>query len=415
MKYLIKTFGCRVNQAESFAFEQEFQEVGIRPTSNGEVAEVVVVNGCAVTHKAMKEVRQTLRAVRRDYPRAVLVLAGCPVNFQSLTEIKLPPVDLVVANGDKTKLVEKVLKCLDRKADLPLDWSETTFQANFSGPRALVKIQDGCNQFCTYCLVPYLRRQLISKKPFQVVEEIKELMVKRGTREAVLAGINLDRYQYNLTDLLVKILRETEIERICFGSINVGAFDDRLIPLYVQEFKKNGARTRLARHFHLPLQSGSTRILRRMGRPYKAKEYLDLVLRLKKEIPGVSVTTDLIIGFPGETEADFEASLAAIKKAGFLKVHLFRFSPREGTQAWDRIEEGRWKKVSDHLIKKRFRKARQVAERVGAKERKKLAEFPSWVLWEGEIKPGILTGYTDYFLKKEMSAPGADRPGSIKG
>lgn len=396
MRYLIKTFGCRTNQAESFEIERALQAGGIMPAILGE-PEVVIVNSCAVTGKAFKEVRQCLRAYRRQFPKAKLVLAGCAAEFARLTGEKAEA-DWQVGNGEKAGLAARIKKEFSGGGGQV----GSEFLGNFTGTRALVKIQDGCDQFCAYCIVPYLRRRFTSRPVAAVLKEINWLVENRGTREVTLTGINLEKYEPGLAQLVVAVLAKTRVERVRFGSINVGAFSPELIKLYREEYRRGGTKTRLARHFHIPLQSGSARVLKLMNRPYTLEEYRRLVQRLKKEVPGVAITTDVIVGFSGETAADFEQSLALVKELEFLKVHVFRYSPRKGTLAWQMVKAGQWETVETEEAKRRAAKLWQVAVEVRKKVTVQLEKEKLWVIPEREVAPGVGEGYTDNWLRQKV-------------
>jgi threonylcarbamoyladenosine tRNA methylthiotransferase MtaB len=394
--YFIKTFGCRTNQAESLGIEKNLQAIGFLPVSKDGKPDLVVVNSCVVTKKAEKEVRQLVRSLRRRHPKSFLVVVGCGVNFWRLRREKLAGADLLLSNRQKGRLAKIVSKKLGSRF-VDGEKQPVGFLSSFGSIRTLVRIQGGCDQFCSYCLVPHLRKRLYSKLPEEVVAEVNE-WVSWGAKEVVLTGINLEKYEFNLTALLRKLLTKTKILRIRFGSINVGAISDELLDLYQKEHQEKDVKTRLCRHFHIPLQSGSGRILKKMGRKYTPSEYAQLGAKIKRMIPGASITTDLIVGFPGETEKDFLASVRMIKKVGFLKVHVFRFSPRFGTLSWRMIEGGRWQGVDPRVVRARAKEARRVAGVVRKRELARLGEEKLVVLFDGK-KKRVYEGYSDNFIR----------------
>lgn len=400
MKYLIQTFGCRTNQAESFELEKQLHEAGFRLALGNEEPDVVILNSCAVTLKAVKEVRQSLSGWRRQYSKAKLVLMGCVVNFGRLTE-RFLTADLVIANEEKGRAVELIISQLGSQGRVSFA-DDDRFGSNFSDLRGLVKIQDGCNNFCAYCIVPYLRRSICSVSIEDVVEKTLWLIRNRQAREVNLTGINLELYRPGLVQLLETLLKKTRIERIRFGSINVGAFSDDFFGLYAREYRFRKEKTRLARHFHIPLQSGSDRILRRMNRPYSVSQYLALVEKIRAAIPGVTITTDVIVGFPGETDDDFQATLEVIEKAGFLKVHLFRYSNRPGTLASRMLTERKWQRVSGEEKRMRAKEAAKIAAEVSQRRIELVAKEKYLVIPEAEIEPGVWIGYTDNFLRRKV-------------
>jgi len=399
--YYLKTFGCRVNQAEGLKIEKDLQKIGFFPLTSNQVPDLIVINSCVVTAKAEKEIKQVCRSLKRRYPSSFLVVIGCGPAFWKLKKEDFSIADLLLDNQEKKKLaaiIKKKFSCSSCYYDtVHGSRKRRTFLSNFGLVRALVKIQDGCNQSCSYCLVPYLRTKIKSKPIPLVVKEIKE-WVDKGVKEIVLTGVNLSLYRQEIPEFLEQILKKTKISRIRFGSISVEVMSDRLIELYRREYQKSGIKTRLCRHFHIPLQSGSKKILEKMARKYTPDQFRQLVKKIKKEIPGVTISTDLIVGFPGETEKDFKDSLQLVKELKFIKVHLFRFSKREKTFACRMIEGKKWKPVPLKTVKRRAREAVKLNRAVGQKEVKRLKGEPLSVLFEGKKAPGVYRGYSDNYL-----------------
>lgn len=395
MRYLVKTFGCRVNQAETIQIEKDLQDQGFLPVLKNQKPDLAIINSCVVTQKAEKEVQQMARSLRRRYPRIFLVVAGCGPAYWKLAKKDFRTADFLINNRQKGKIGRLLKKKL---AVFSQPGIEKEFLSRFTSVRALVKIQDGCNQFCPYCIVPYLRREPWSKPIREVLAEINQWL-ERGVREIVFTGINLKLYQYGLDRLLKEVLEKTEIARIRFGSISLEALSDKLIDLYKKEYQKSGAKTRLCRHFHIPIQSGSSPILNKMGRKYTPGDFQNLLAKIRRKIPGAVITTDLIVGFPEESQKDFEKSLRAIEKLAFLKVHLFRFSPRTGTLAAEKIKSGQWQPVNPRIIKRRAKKAAEIAQKIRKKELAKLKDLKLAVLFEKQAGPGVYEGYTDNFIR----------------
>ncbi|MBN1263114.1 MAG: MiaB/RimO family radical SAM methylthiotransferase [Candidatus Pacebacteria bacterium] len=395
--YYIKTFGCRANQAESIEIEKGLQNAGCQPAGEGNFPDLAVINSCMVTKKAEKEVKQLARSLRQRFPEAFLAIVGCGPAFWRLKKEKFISADRLFDNRQKSRLIS----LLGRKFFCYCDSNHSSrkmFLSPLTSARVPVKIQDGCDQFCAYCLVPYLRSKKISKPIEEVVAEINAWM-NRGIKEVVLTGINLSLYQSGIAPLVREVLSHTKIARIRFGSIGIKVIDDKLAGLYAEEYQKSREKTRLCRHFHIPLQSGSERILQKMGRKYTPEEFKKKITKIRRTIPGVTISTDLIVGFPGETRKDFLASLGLIKKMAFIKVHVFRFSAREKTLAWEMLKTKKWQPVSPAEIRKRALQARGLASQIRRKEIQKFEGHKLTVLFEKEIRRGIFDGYTDNFIK----------------
>jgi len=328
--FSIITFGCRTNQAESRLIGEELVNASMKPArgwsasgrqcNNETIADLVIINACAVTAKAEKEVRQYIRRVKRENPQCLLLITGC---FTDKTKV-IPKKDLINNQSHKAYYQDKY---------------------SLSG-KAVVKIQDGCNHFCTYCIVPYLRGRSKSRPAEKIIREIKGLEIRK-IKEVILTGIDIADYK-NLPKLLKLILAQTNIKKISFGSINIEAFN--------QDFLKLFPNSRLSSHFHIPLQSGCDETLKRMNRKYSISNFQLQLSNIQKEIPGFTLSTDIIVGFPGETDTEFDESLRSLKglKGLITKIHVFRYSPRTGTLAAKM--EKKWGKIREQTKKERARK-----------------------------------------------------------
>jgi threonylcarbamoyladenosine tRNA methylthiotransferase MtaB len=359
--FFILTFGCRSNQADSAAIRESFLNRGMTESESFIDADIVIVNTCTVTHRSDKQARQAVRRTHRENPGARIVAAGCYARRDAAAAAELPGVCMVVGKAEKTGIpdmpaaAEKLPGTIANDMGAALrrsgQWSvnsgqlDVSFQdfilstdhctmRRFSGNRTrpLVKLQDGCDNRCAYCIVPFVRGPGISVPPEDVLREIQSL-AGHGFREIVLTGINLGAYgrrikgHARLADLLRQIIALPGIGRIRLSSIEPVFLDREIIKLA----KENPA---LARHFHLPLQSGSDRILRLMRRPYTAARFRELVELIRGELPDAGLGTDVITGFPGETDGDFEETRRFIEETPFSYLHVFPFSPREGTEAF---------------------------------------------------------------------------------
>ena len=337
MKAAILTLGCKVNQYDSNALARALRERGFETAAPEEEADVYIVNSCTVTAESSRKSRQALRRLRHEHPDAVTVLTGCYPQAYPDAFDTLPEADIVTGNRTYAAIADEIETFLQtkkrsvnvlahRKDDIYSGFGAASFEGH---TRAFIKIQDGCNRYCTYCVIP-VSRGFSRSRPLEDIRRELTTIAKNGYKEVVFVGINLSAYGLDTGNTICDALtlaEETDgIERIRLGSLEPDHITDEVI--------KGLARLKkFCPQFHLSLQSGCDRTLKRMNRHYTAAEYEDLCRRLKAAFPALSLTTDVIVGFPGETQADFEESLAFVKRMGFMKVHVFPYSPREGTPA----------------------------------------------------------------------------------
>ncbi|WP_194843561.1 tRNA (N(6)-L-threonylcarbamoyladenosine(37)-C(2))-methylthiotransferase MtaB [Candidatus Clavichlamydia salmonicola] len=314
--------GCRVNQYEIQAYRDQIKLMGYKEVENDDVpADVCVINTCTVTSSAASSSRNQIRRLIRNNPNAKIFVTGCFSEETPDLMTQFPGITAVIPNSRKEFLLEELL---NEGEELP-EFSIKRFDDH---SRAFIKIQDGCNSFCTYCIIPYVRGRSRSKKIPAILKEINEV-VNSGYREVVIAGINLGDFkdaQHSLGDLLRAVNDVEGLERIRLSSIDPDDFDDDLTEAVINTPK-------VCPSLHLVLQSGSNVTLKRMNRKYTRQIFLDRVHRFKEQIPGFTFSTDVIVGFPGETERDFQETLDVIEEVGFVKVHIFPYSPRKGTRA----------------------------------------------------------------------------------
>ncbi|WML35619.1 tRNA (N(6)-L-threonylcarbamoyladenosine(37)-C(2))-methylthiotransferase MtaB [Clostridium sp. OS1-26] len=339
MKVAFTTLGCRVNQYETEAMTEKFKKEGYELVPFEEYADVYVINTCTVTNIGDKKSRQMVSRARRKNEEAVIAVVGCYSQIAPEEVSKIEGVDVVLGTRNKGDIVywvnrareerEKIIEVNDvLKNNVFENLNISEYQDK---TRAFLKIQDGCNRFCSYCLIPFARGAVCSKEPEKVISEAKEL-AEHGFKEIILSGIHIASYGADLEGdwNLVKILQELDnvegIERIRIGSIDPQFFTEGTID-NLSELKK------LCPHFHLSLQSGCDETLKRMNRRYTTKEYKDIVAGLRKNIEDVSITTDIIVGFPGETEEEFNTTYEFLKSIELSKMHVFKYSPRKGTKA----------------------------------------------------------------------------------
>ncbi len=395
MKVHLKTLGCRLNEAELETWAQAFQKTGHQITRQAQAANLIVINSCAVTQDAARKSRNLIRKIHRDNPQAKLVVSGCYATLNQDEAASLMGVDLVVSNRDKDQLVEKTLTELNMDS-MPAMSTEPGEISLFTRgrQRAFVKVQDGCRYRCTFCIVTVARGEEVSRPVQAVIDEINALH-KQGITEVILTGVHLGGYGSdlgnNLSDLIKAILAETDIPRLRLGSLEPWELPEDFFELF--------RNPRLMPHLHLPLQSGSDTVLRRMARRCKTEEFAAIVSQLRAQIPHFNITTDIIVGFPGETEQEWQDSYDFIKQTGFGHIHIFTYSSREGTKAATLPNQ-----VANEIKKQRSQQLHELANDMKLKFcRDNIGnEFP--VLWEGysealEDRKQQVFGYTPNYLR----------------
>jgi threonylcarbamoyladenosine tRNA methylthiotransferase MtaB len=399
MRVNLKTLGCRLNEAELETWARQFQADGHAIVADTDLADLVVFNSCAVTGDAVRKSRNLLRKAARENPGAKLVLSGCYATLNR-EEAEGLGVDLVVGNEDKARLVDITRRELELPT-MPAVSTEPGESALFrlGRHRAFVKVQDGCRYRCTYCIVTVARGEERSRTLGDVIEEINTIHTD-GIQEVVLTGVHLGGYGSdtgsNLTELIAAILAHTDIPRLRLGSLEPWDIPDAFVRLFENP--------RLMPHLHLPLQSGSEPVLKRMARRCRTTEFAGLVAALRAAVPDIHISTDLIVGFSGETEAEWAETLAFAERIGFGHTHIFSFSPRAGTAA-----AGMANPVSGEIKKARSQALHQLAERQKREMLRRFVgrEFP--ILWEGartgEDGRTEIFGYTPNYLKVGMAAP----------
>ncbi len=337
MKVFFVTFGCKVNCYETECMKKSFTEDGFTVSDTAAGSDVIVINSCTVTSSSDKKVMQTLRKLRHENPDSIIVLTGCwPQAFESEAQ-KVKEANVITGTKDRgelTRLVRKALEDHERTVDIkPYTGKESMEPMTCSSfekkTRGFVKIQDGCNQFCSYCIIPFSRGRIRSKPIEDIVKEVTSL-AENGYQEIVLVGINLAFYGaeagLTLTDAVEAVSSVNGVKRIRLGSLEPEMIsgEDLLRLRSIESF---------CPQFHLSLQSGCDRTLKAMNRKYDTAEYTRLVSSIRNIFPDAAITTDVMVGFPGETEEDFEESMEFVKKTAFSKIHVFPYSPRSGTKA----------------------------------------------------------------------------------
>ncbi|MBT3022454.1 MAG: tRNA (N(6)-L-threonylcarbamoyladenosine(37)-C(2))-methylthiotransferase MtaB [Candidatus Thiodiazotropha sp. (ex Lucina aurantia)] len=329
MRIHLMTLGCRLNEAEMETWSRDFQALGHAMTKQVEEADLLVVNTCAVTEEAVRKSRKLLSRSCRQNPHARLVVSGCYASLNPDAAAGIEGVDLVVNNRDKGRLVEIVSERLDlwvmsQSATEP----DATGLLSRGRQRAFIKIQDGCRYRCSFCIVTLARGEERSRPAAEIISEIRHLQ-SQGIQEAVLTGVHIGGYgadiDASIPELIRRILQETDIPRLRIGSIEPWDLPE--------DFWRLFDNPRFMPHLHLPLQSGSDSVLRRMARRCRRDEYRRLVDQAREQVPDINITTDIIVGFPGESEAEWQDTLEFVEEVGFGDLHIFAYSPRQGTKA----------------------------------------------------------------------------------
>ena len=332
------TLGCKVNQYETDAVTELLENAGYQMVPFEEEADVYIINTCSVTNVADKKSMKMIRRAKKKNPDAVIVAMGCFVQAKAEELENAESIDILIGNNKKKEIVsvlEEYFATHNKKTEVmdlfhTRDYEELSLKKQVEHTRAYIKVQDGCNQFCSYCIIPYTRGRARSRKKEQILEEIRSLG-KEGYKEVVLTGIHLSSYgkdleHTSLLDLIQEVSKIEEIRRIRLGSLEPNIITQE----FVKALKDN---EKFCPHFHLSLQSGCDETLKRMNRHYKAQDFKEKASLLRKYFDRPALTTDVIVGFPGETEEEFQATYEFLKDIQFYEMHVFKFSPRKGTRA----------------------------------------------------------------------------------
>lgn len=392
------TLGCKVNQYETNSMIQQFQQKGYEIVEHTEKADIYIVNTCTVTNMSDRKSRQMLRRVKELNCKAMVVACGCYVQVAKEEVEKLDEIDLVLGNNEKRQIVEMIEK-YQKEVKKQIEIEDVMHQKEYvelgeivytEKTRAVIKVQDGCDRFCSYCIIPYARGRVRSRKPEKVIAEIEKI-AQNGIKEVVITGIHIASYgkdfkeKYELIDLLEKINQVEGIKRIRLGSIE---------PLLItEEFVERLSKLeKICHHFHLSLQSGCDETLKRMNRRYTTQEFEEIVKRLRECYKDVILTTDIIVGFPGESQEEFETTYEFLQKIKFYKMHVFKYSPRKGTKAAQmagQIEGKEKEERSQRLIELSNKNEKEYHEKYIGKEVEVLLE---------EEKNGYYQGHTKNYI-----------------
>ncbi len=401
MKVHLKALGCRLNEAELEQWSMAFQADGHSVINTAEDADLMVLNTCAVTNDASRKSRNLINRLHKENSTAKLVITGCHASLDPEQVAETHGVDLVITNDQKSNLPEIISTQL-MPATMPVRATNPDEIAlyNRHRQRAFIKVQDGCRYRCAFCIVTHARGNEVSRPVAEIIKELNFLH-SQGVQEAVLTGVHVGGYgsdlDSSLFELVTIILADTDIPRIRFASVEPWDLGDQFFELF--------SNPRLMPHMHLPLQSGSDSVLRRMSRRCKTVDFAQLITDARTAVPGFNITTDIIAGFPGETEQEWQSTMEFVEKTGFGHIHIFPYSVRSGTKAASMPDQ-----VDLAVKRERCKQLAELAERLKLNEFEKSVGNTTEVLWESaKTSPreghNLYHGYTNNFLRAQIEVP----------
>ena len=409
------TLGCKVNQYETNAMSQKLIEEGYKIVEHTQKADIYIINTCTVTNMSDRKSRQMIRRAKEINPEAIIIAVGCYVQVAKKEIEKIKEIDLALGNEEKVDIVKYCNEIIQKNkkeeiADVMqsrkfAEFGETSYTEK---TRAVIKVQDGCDRFCSYCIIPYARGRVRSREPEHIIKEIKQI-ANEGRQEVVITGIHIASYgkdfkkDYKLIDLLEEINKIDGIERIRLGSIEPLLITEEFVQRLVKLEK-------ICEQFHLSLQSGCDETLKRMNRRYTTQQFEEIVKRLRKAYDNVNLTTDIIVGFPGETEEEFAKTYKFLKKIKFYKMHIFKYSPRKGTRAEQMPQQ-----IEPQLKEERSKKLIELSDKNEKEYNSEYVGKRVEVLWE-EQKNEIYKGHTKNYVLVEMETkPSENKENVIEG
>ena len=398
-RYYLRTYGCKVNQCDSETLASRLESLGLEPTDDPRSADLCIVNTCTVTAVSDSKGLKALRAARRANPGATIVGTGCLARRDSGKVLPAAGADKVIdvedAQGWVRYLKERnIIHGLVRPALCEGELPVAEMRSGATRTRVFVKVQDGCDAFCSYCIVPFVRGKARSV-PLELVRDAVDASVEKGAKEVVLTGIHLGLYgndispRITLATLLRTLLDNTDIERVRLSSIEVNEITDELLDLF-------GSSKRVQRHFHIPLQSADAAVLRVMNRHYTADDFRQVIARIREIDPDTGITTDVMVGFPTETDRAFEATLGLVEELTFSRLHVFKYSPRPGTGAAALTEF-----VSPRIAKCRSERMIELGKRLAEQYTRRFVGKTVEVLVESkrDLTTGWLTGFSSNYIR----------------
>lgn len=409
------TLGCKVNHYETEVMMDKFKSSGYEIKDFNEVSDLYIINSCTVTNQAASKSRKYARRAKRKNKDGIVVMVGCypQVDKQEIIDIK--EIDFILGTAGKSNIVDLIESKISEDSNDKMlktnynyeeftEFEEMSIKDLSKTTRAYIKIQEGCNQFCSYCIIPYARGKMRSRKPDNIIKEVRYLVNEDNVKEIVLTGIHLGAFgmenddKYALVDLIEKLTEIKGLKRIRLSSIEVTEVNQKLLNL-MKENKK------VCPHLHLPLQSGSNKILKRMNRPYTKEEFKNKVNNFKEILPDLAITTDVIVGFPGETIKEYRETYNFVKEIGFSRLHVFPFSRRKNTPAYS-MEP----RVRGDIKKKNASRLRLLNKRLMSRFNSQfIGEVKNIIIEDNkDNKTGLYTGYTDNYIKVLVAAKNRD-------
>ncbi len=399
--FALLTLGCKVNQYESQIIRENFLEAGCTEVLLEQNPQVVIINSCTVTARSDQKTRKLARGIREKNPGCLIVVTGCYAQRDSDALKQMPEINCVLLNTEKNKMVQKIYELLAQQPQTEslfhprpdLLFIQETVHELYEHTRAFVKIQDGCNAFCSYCIIPYIRSTLMSKAPEIVVQEVQNF-IAQGIKEIVLVGIHLGQYGretntgWNLVGILEKLVELPGDFRLRLSSLEMNEIQPPLLDLMAKNSQ------RLVPHIHIPLQGGEDTILARMNRHYTTAQFYEACEKVRENLDNPAISTDVIVGFPGETEAQFMATLTFCAKVGFSKMHIFPYSDRPRTAASQMPD-----KIPEDVKHRRTQLLIEVGQQSTKNYLQKFLYRQVRVLAEHEEEQGVMSGLTDHYVR----------------
>lgn len=410
MLFNVKTFGCKVNQYESIGISTAMRSAGFTETMDEKTADIVIINSCSVTGASDKKACREIERLKKLSPAVIIVLTGCfPQAFPS--EAEKTGADIITGNGDKNNIPVILKKYLSEREktveilSLPDAYKGMELKRQGEKTRAFIKIEDGCNRFCSYCIIPYARGRVRSRSLDDIAAEVREC-AKNGQKEIVLVGINLSCYGQdtgkNLADAVEAVCGIEGVERVRLSSLEPELLDEEMLT-------RLSAQKKLCPHFHLSLQSGSDATLKRMNRRYTADEYYGIVKNIRSRFPDCAITTDIMVGFAGETEEEFAETCRFAEKVGFAKIHVFSYSIREGTAAAKRTDH-----IPESVKNERYKILSEIDNRLHKDFLSSQVGTVQEILIEKQKSPEYINGYTPNYTPVRIYGGNAPRHSIIK-
>ena len=397
MKFNIITFGCKVNQYESNMMKEKMLSSNFFYEENIKNADIIIVNTCSVTNIADKKCLKMIRRIKRERPNALLVVAGCS-SQNNQSEYEALDIDILLGNKDKSLIADLIKEYIDTRQKYVKFYSERNLEFedmlinDYNHIRAFIKIEDGCDNFCSYCIIPYVRGSVRCKNFDTVIKEAK-MLTEHGHKEIVLTGIHTGHYMDNnhdLTDLINELSKIDDLLRIRISSIEITELNDKFLDML-------GKNKKVCNHLHIPLQAGSDEILKRMNRKYDLKYYEDKINKIRQIRPDISISTDLIVGFPYETDDLFQSTLEFSRKMNFSKIHVFPYSKRVGTPAATMPNQ-----VDENVKKERVKKLMDLSNKLEEEYYNKFIGKELDILVE-ECDNNVSIGHTSNYLMVKLN------------